>query len=377
MHERLKKRIRVVSLLGLLVVIGFVSGLGQELMKWRNPVLPSSGADPSVIEFHGEYWAAVTSGGQPHGFPLYHSTDLVHWAPAGAIFPVWPEWMSDSLWAPELVNDAGNVRVYYAARNRIGVLCVGVATASDGPSGRWVDRGPLVCQPDGSIDPSFIRDEHGQPYLIWKEDGNSRHRPTSIWAQPLEASGVALQGSPHKLIGNDVPWEGNVVEGPFILRHSGMFYLFYAGSGCCGDRCNYAEGVARAQQLLGPWEKNPENPFIRGDSNWRCPGHGTVVEKGGRDFLLFHAYQGSSADPSAPRDRQTVLERPALARRMAHPRPWRYGQHREHAPVVNMRGMKEKHRYGGSDLDSPIYPRVAFPHPSIRRISSVGITCAA
>ncbi len=43
--------------------------------------------------------------------------------------------------------------------------------------GPYTDHGPIMCQPDGSIDPSFVRDEHGQPFLIWKEDGNSEGKP--------------------------------------------------------------------------------------------------------------------------------------------------------------------------------------------------------
>ena len=45
---------------------------------------------------------------------------------------------------------------------------------------------------------------------------------------------------------NEADWEGRVVEGPFVIFHDGWYYLFYAGSACCGLECSYAEGVARA-----------------------------------------------------------------------------------------------------------------------------------
>jgi len=86
-------------------------------------------------------------------------------------------------------------------------------------------------------------------------------------------------------------WEGGVVEGPYILRHSNRFYLFYAGNACCGAACHYAEGVARADRLMGPWLKDPANPIIRPNEAWQCPGHGTAVETpGGEDYFLYHAY---------------------------------------------------------------------------------------
>lgn len=73
------------------------------------------------------------------------------------------------LGAPELVYDHGRVLLYYVARKRGGPLCIAAATAAQ-PGGPYDDKGPILCQPDGSIDPSFVRDEKGTPYLIWKED---------------------------------------------------------------------------------------------------------------------------------------------------------------------------------------------------------------
>ena len=75
----------------------------------------------------------------------------------------------------------------------------------------------------------------------------------------------------------------------------GLFYLFYAGSGCCGAGCNYAVGVARSKSLHGPWEKNPQNPIIAGNADWKCPGHGSIVaDERGRSWFLYHAYSAKS-----------------------------------------------------------------------------------
>ena len=174
-------------------------------------------------------------------------------------------------------------------------LCIALATAA-APAGPYTHHGPLICEPDGSIDPCFARDENGAPFLIWKEDGNSQQLPTPIWAQPLSQDLLHLSGQKTLLITNDQPWEEGVVEGPYILRHRERFYMFYAGNSCCGQQCKYAEGVARADSLLGPWQKFPGNPIIDSNDNWRCPGHGTAIrtrEHDGRpaeDYLLYHAY---------------------------------------------------------------------------------------
>jgi beta-xylosidase len=66
--------------------------------------------------------------------------------------------------------------------------------------------------------------------------------------------------------------------------------MFYSGNFCCARECNYMIGVARSRKLLGPWEKNPANPILRGNDAWKCPGHGTVVSDArGRDYLMYHA----------------------------------------------------------------------------------------
>ena len=263
---------------------------------WTNPVVPGDHPDPTIVRVGSRFWASATSGEWSPQFPLFWSDDLARWTPSGAIFAQQPAWAEGSFWAPELVHDEVSDRllVWYVARKRGGPLCIAVAT-SDVPEGPYIDHGPIVCQDDGSIDPCFARDEHGAPYLIWKEDGNSQGRPTPIWAQALSDDLLSLTGEKTQLIVNDQPWEEGVVEGPYLLRHDGRFYMFYAGNTCCGRECRYSEGVARADRLLGPWEKYPGNPLIGANDHWRCPGHGTVVHGsavGGAeaDYLLYHAY---------------------------------------------------------------------------------------
>lgn len=260
----------------------------------NNPILAGDHPDPTIIRVGKTYWTASTAGNWAPLFSLFRSTDLHHWTAAGAIFPHTPEWADRDFWAPELVSDRGRILVYYVARKRGGTLCVGVATAPN-PLGPYVDHGPMECQEDGSIDPAFMRDEHDRPYLIWKEDGNSRNQPTRIWAQPLTDDLLHLIGDKTELLVNEPgSWEGGVVEAPYLMRHGGHFYLFYAGNACCGVECKYAEGVARADHLLGPWVKDPDNPIIRPNGNWRCPGHGTAVQtSAGKDLFLYHAYPAS------------------------------------------------------------------------------------
>src|SRR5215204_2858807 len=218
-----------------------------------NPVIRGDRPDPSVIRAGGEYWATTTSGTWEPEFSIFHSRDLLEWTIAGAVFKTRPAWAERDFWAPEISTDRGRFFVYYTARKKGGPLCVAVATASV-PSGPYIDHGPLVCQKIGSIDAVAVSDNEGARYLVWKEDGNSRNKPTPIWAQRLSDDGLKLLGKTVELIRNDPrSWEGGVVEGAFILRRGSWFYLFYSGNACCGRRCNYALGVARSRSILGPY----------------------------------------------------------------------------------------------------------------------------
>ena len=288
---------RAVALaLCLLASVSFA--LAQRRATYTNPVEAGDFPDPSITRVGQDFWASATTSEWGPEFPILHSRDLVNWEIVGAVFRKRPAWAVGSFWAPEISQDRGRFFIYYVGRKKDGPLCVAVATAPR-PQGPYTDHGPLVCQEVGSIDPFPVTDETGARYLLWKEDGNSVSKPTPIWAQRLSPDGTRLVGERRELIHNDQAWEkhptlpfGNLVEGPSVVRHGGWFYLFYSGNFCCGRECDYALGVARSRRVLGPWEKNPNNPILAGNENWKCPGHGTVISDArGRFFLLYHAYQ--------------------------------------------------------------------------------------
>jgi xylan 1,4-beta-xylosidase len=262
--------------------------------RYDQVVLPGDFPDPTVARLGDTYWASATSAEWGAVFPLLKSTNLVDWELVGHVFPdKLPDWAGSNFWAPEIYFEHGRCYIYYTARKKGGPLCVAVASA-DRPEGPYTDHGPLVGQEAGSIDGFAMPDEHGDLYLIWKEDGNSCHQDTPIWAQRLNDERTALVGEATELFDNDARWEGCLVEGSALVRHNDWFYMFYAGNGCCGKGCTYATGVARSRALLGPWEKCPQNPILDRNKTWKCPGHGTVAEMDGRWFLLHHAYYAES-----------------------------------------------------------------------------------
>ena len=110
---------------------------------------------------------------------------------------------------------------------------------------------------------------------------------TPIHAQPLSEEGD-LVGSDTLVLTNDLDWEGHLIEGPWVTRQEGRYWLFYAGNDFCTP--NYGIGVAVADHPLGPYEKQPE-PLLKSTRNWWAPGHASVAPGlDGEPQLFFHAF---------------------------------------------------------------------------------------
>lgn len=270
---------------------------GTAEMPFPSPVVQGDWPDPDVTLVDGTYYAIATSGGWAPVFPIMRSTDLREWEIVGSVFPSAPRWTRDSFWAPEMAElPGGGFAVYYSAwprrtdgrgRPRGGSrYCLGVATAPS-PLGPWRDLGrPLRCTRAGVIDATPVV-EDGRLHLVYKSDANSLDRPTPILLQRLSADGTRLLGRARKLIRNRARWERRVVEAPELTHRGGWWQMLYSANLCCGPRCSYAVGAARARRLAGPWRKHPGNPILRGGNGWRCPGHVSILD----DHVAFHAYR--------------------------------------------------------------------------------------
>jgi xylan 1,4-beta-xylosidase len=259
---------------------------------YSNPVMSGDFPDPTAMRVGPEYWAIATrTAGHPSP-PILRSPDLVHWSLAGHISTTPPAWSSGrQLWGPWLVRDGDAYRVYYSARKKYGRPCITVGQA-DNPLGPYTDYGPLVCERQAVIDPSFVHNATGWPFLVWKENGGDR--PSSIWTQPLSLDGLRMTGPRRKiLIGSRDSWEGGLVEGPRIIRRHDYLYLFYSGGRCCAPSdCRYALGVARAHGIYGPWKRAPQNPILKTNKSWKCPGHGAVLQTpSGHWWLVYNGYR--------------------------------------------------------------------------------------
>jgi arabinan endo-1,5-alpha-L-arabinosidase len=111
---------------------------------------------------------------------------------------------------------------------------------------------------------------------------------TPLYAQRIAEDGASFLGEPAVVLANDLDWEGHLIEGPWVTRQQGRYWLFYAGNDFSTPA--YGIGVAVADHPLGPYVKQPE-PLLRSTRQWTAPGHASVAPGiEGEPQLFFHAF---------------------------------------------------------------------------------------
>lgn len=261
---------------------------------YRNPVIAGDFADPSVIRVGDTYYATGTSSEWAPAYPIYSSRDLVNWAYVGPVFLRIPDWTMGSFWAPELFHRNGTFYVYYTARRKSDKRSfIGVASTRDLTKG-FTDHGVIIEWTSEAID-AFVIEDQGKLYISWKAYGLDKGKSIELLGAELSPDGLKVIGKEFNMITAErTNWEAGGAEGQALFKRGKYFYMLYSGNACCGERCNYQVGMARAEKLRGPWEKFAGNPVLVSDDTWKCPGHGTVVTTpDNRYFYLHHAYNGT------------------------------------------------------------------------------------
>ncbi len=282
-----------------------------------NPVLDADFPDPAVIRApDGSYYAYATQterDGKMINIQVARSRDLASWEHLGEALPVKPSWAAkfQDFWAPHVVRDGERYIMYYSAKpdnadERHG-LCLAVATAS-APAGPFVDVGkPLKCgESFVNIDPMAYDDPAtGKRLLYW----GSGFKP--IVVQELAADRLSFApGSAAIALVHPNPVKDAfpvLVEGAWVVRRGGYYYMFYSGDNCCGTKANYAVMVARSRSATGPFETleqasgKPHSIILEKNGIWHAPGHNALVtDAAGRDWIVYHA-----VDTRRPRQKPT------------------------------------------------------------------------
>jgi arabinan endo-1,5-alpha-L-arabinosidase len=269
-----------------------------------NPVIDADFPDPAVLRASdGFYYAYATQterDGKWLNIQVARSADLVKWEYLGDALPTKPGWASKTqdFWAPHVHHADGAYFLYYSAKPDVALtdekrgLCLAVATASR-PDGPFIDMGePLQCG-DGfvNIDPMAFDDlETGKRLLYW----GSGFQPIKVQELAPDRKSFAAGSTPIDLIpaikSEDPNEYQKLVEGAWVTRRNGWYYLFYSGDNCCGPKAHYAVLVARSRSATGPFENAPDKVILERDAKWNAPGHNSIAtDDRGQDWMLYHA----------------------------------------------------------------------------------------
>lgn len=275
-----------------------------------NPVLDANFPDPTIIRASdGYYYAYATQGeveGVMHNVQVARSRDLASWERLNDALPQKPAWarQTQDIWAPHVAEHDRRFFLYYSAKPDIALvdgksgLCLAVAVADD-PQGPFRDIGsPLQCGDSFiNIDPmSFDDPQSGQRLLYWGSGfGPIKVRELAADRVSFSKDAPVIELVPVIADNNPDNYQ-RLVEGAWVMRRDGYYYLFYSGDNCCGPNAHYAVMVARSRKATGPFETLAQatgaknSVILEADDRWMAPGHNSIIEDtNGRTFIAYHA----------------------------------------------------------------------------------------
>ncbi|HSK12135.1 MAG TPA: family 43 glycosylhydrolase [Phnomibacter sp.] len=276
---------RQILLFTVIIILLFFKGVIAQQQTWCNPLNIDytymiynahqdksyrSGADPAVVRFRGAYYMFVT-----RSMGYWHSTDLLNWQ---FISPA--RWYFQGSNAPAAFNYRDSV--LYVAGDPSGSMSI--LYTDDPKKGDWKATPGIL---NNLQDPALFIDDDGSSYIYW---GSSNRWP--IRAKTLDRSKRFRPSErTDTLFGLDMynhGWErfgenhsdtvlGGYMEGPWMTKHQGKYYLEYAAPGT--EFNVYGDGAYIGETPLGPFRYMPNNPFSYKPGGFmNGAGHGSTVE---------------------------------------------------------------------------------------------------
>ncbi|MGQ8334956.1 family 43 glycosylhydrolase [Sunxiuqinia sp. A32] len=222
-------------------------------------------ADPTVVVFKNEYYLfASKSGG------YWHSPDLVDWT------FIETDEIPTEQYAPTalVIQDT----MYFMASSN------SIYKAIDLNAGKWELAATI---PFSVVDPALFLDDDGRLYFYWgcsdkdpiygiELDYHHNFKPIGERVELIYADtrnhGWEVPGDYNTQLSN-APW----IEGAWMNKHDGKYYLQYAGPGT--QFKSYSDGVYTSENPLGPYQLAENNPFAyRPEGFATGAGHGSTFQ---------------------------------------------------------------------------------------------------
>jgi len=261
------------------------------LARAQNPIIKHLfTADPApivyrdtVFLFSGHDTASVsaTNYKMPDWY-VFSSTDLVNWKDHGPLLsPKTFSWATGDAYAAQCIERNGKFYWFVSTFHKKdgtsgGGAAIGVAVA-DHPTGPYKDAiGKALVINEmttdmkhawDDIDPTVMIDDDGQAYMFW---GNGSCKWVKLKKNMIEIDGEITTIMPK-----------NYIEGPWVYKRKGLYYLLYASRGTKPEMIEYCT----AKNITGPWDyqgiiqENVPNSFTT---------HPGVLDYKGKSYFFYH-----------------------------------------------------------------------------------------
>lgn len=241
-------------------------------------------ADPDVLLYDGTYYLYATGGS---GYIVHTSKDLVNWKAGPTVVNPNLWGITKNYWAPDVEYINGKFYMVVSCDEHLGLA------VSDSPTGQFKALTENYLY-EKTIDGHLFVDDDGKVYLYYV----SWRSTYGIYGVELDENMNPIAKTEKRLITPTEEWEkdqGNVTEGPYMLKHNGIYYLTYSGSHYQSK--DYAVGYATSDKPLGNYEKYDLNPIMKGNSQIYGTGHHciTTTPDGSEMIIVYHCHNSVTA----------------------------------------------------------------------------------
>lgn len=282
------------------------------MVKVTNPVLTGFNPDPCLFKGKDAYYLLVSTFEYMPGIRVYESKDLANWNYKTAILThidLSGNNRGCSIWAPFAAYHQGTYYVTYTDVKSTRVPYKDVnnyiitAQSIEGP---WSK--PKYINSSG-FDPSIFFDDDNKCYFLneyWDYRLHTHNKSAGILIQELNPRTLTLIDQPKILFKGTVAQK---TEAPQIYKHNHYYYLLTAEG---GTEANHMVTVARAKQIMGPYQIDPQNPMLTAKDNpnltLQCAGHASLVKDKDDQWYMAHLATRPIKDDIALLGRETAIQ---------------------------------------------------------------------